>query len=61
QRQGLGEALTLAAAKAITDRGDRAMLHVRGGNDPAHRLYLRLGFEVRRPIAVGVYRLIDEG
>ncbi len=60
QRQGLGEALTLAAAKAITDRGDRAMLHVRGGNDPAHRLYLRLGFEVRRPIAVGVYRLIDE-
>ncbi|MGI9596827.1 MAG: GNAT family N-acetyltransferase [Acidimicrobiales bacterium] len=58
QRQGLGEALTLAAAKAITDRGDRAMLHVRDDNHPAHRLYLRLGFEVRRTISVGLFRLI---
>ncbi len=60
QRQGLGEALTLAAAQAIIERGDRAMLHVRDGNDPAHRLYQRLGFETRRRISVGVYRRIAE-
>lgn len=59
QNEGLGAALTLAAAKAITDRGDRAMLHVAEANDPAHRLYLRLGFEVRRHVAVGVYRFGD--
>ncbi|MGH1487783.1 MAG: GNAT family N-acetyltransferase [Acidimicrobiales bacterium] len=56
QRQGLGEALTLAAASAITERGDRAMLHVRNGNDPAHRLYQRLGFEARTAINVSVLR-----
>lgn len=59
QRQGLGEALTLAAARAITDRGDRAMLHVRSDNDPAHRLYIRLGFTVRRQVSVGLYRYSD--
>ena len=55
-RQGLGGAMTLAAAKAITDRGDQAVLHVRDGNDPAHALYLSLGFEVRRMITVGIFR-----
>jgi ribosomal protein S18 acetylase RimI-like enzyme len=55
-RQGLGAAMTLAAAKAITDRGDRVVLHVRDGNDPAHALYLSLGFEVRRLITVGIFR-----
>ncbi len=55
-RQGLGAAMTLAAAKEIADRGDRPMLHVRDGNDPAHALYLKLGFEVRRMISVGIFR-----
>jgi len=55
-RQGLGAAMTLAAAREITDRGDRAMLHVRGGNDAAHGLYLKLGFEVRKMITVGIFR-----
>jgi predicted GNAT family acetyltransferase len=56
QRQGLGEAVTLAAAEAIIGRGDRAMLHVRSGNDPAHRLYQRLGFAERAIVTVSVYR-----
>jgi ribosomal protein S18 acetylase RimI-like enzyme len=59
--EGLGAALTLAAARAIIDRGDRPMLHVRRGNDPAHRLYLELGFEVRRQVTVGVFRRTPAG
>ena len=54
--RGLGAALTLTAARAIVDRGDRPMLHVRRGNDAAHRLYLELGFTVRRLGTVGVFR-----
>lgn len=55
-RRGLGAVMTLAAAHDIVDRGDRPMLHVREGNDPAHALYLKLGFEVRKMISVGIYR-----
>ena len=46
--EGLGAVVTLAAAHGIQERGDRAMLHVRDGNEGAHRLYRRIGFEVRR-------------
>ncbi len=54
--QGLGAALTLAAAAAIAERGDRAMLHVAETNDPAHRLYRQIGFEVRRNVVAAAYR-----
>ncbi|MFL6167611.1 MAG: GNAT family N-acetyltransferase [Ornithinibacter sp.] len=54
--EGLGAVVTLAAAHGISERGDRAMLHVRDGNDAAHRLYRRVGFEVRRPVTVAVLR-----
>ena len=54
--EGLGAVVTLAAARQIESRGDRAMLHVRAGNDGAHRLYRRLGFEVRRLVTVAVFR-----
>ena len=54
--EGLGAVVTLAAARAIEERGDRAMLHVRDGNDGAHRLYQRCGFEVRRRVTVVVLR-----
>lgn len=53
---GLGAVVTLAAARGIEERGDRAMLHVRDGNDAAHRLYLRTGFVVRRRVAVVILR-----
>ncbi len=54
--EGLGAVVTLAAAHGIQERGDRAMLHVRDGNDGAHRLYRRIGFEVRRAVTVAVLR-----
>lgn len=54
--EGLGAAVTLAAARGIRDRGDGPMLHVREHNDGAHRLYRRLGFEVRRQVVVAVLR-----
>ncbi len=54
--QGLGAAMTLAAASAIAERGDRAMLHVAEDNHPAHRLYLEIGFEVRRTVATAGLR-----
>ena len=55
--EGLGAVVTLAAADGIRERGDQPMLHVREGNDRAHRLYRRLGFAVRRPVVVAVLRL----
>lgn len=54
--QGLGAAMTLAAAGAIAERGDRPMLHVAEDNHPAHQLYLQIGFEVRRSIETVGYR-----
>lgn len=53
---GLGAALTLAAAGAIAERGDRPMLHVADRNDPAHALYLKLGFAVRRDVEATAHR-----
>ena len=55
-REGLGAAVTLAAAAEISRSGDRPMLHVRPKNTAAHQLYLKLGFEVRRTIEVGIFR-----
>ena len=54
--EGLGAVVTLAAAHGIRERGDVPMLHVREGNEGAHRLYWRLGFEVRRTVGVVVLR-----
>jgi len=54
--EGLGAVVTLAAAHGIQERGDRAMLHVRDGNEGAHRLYRRVGFGVRRAVTVAVLR-----
>jgi len=54
--EGLGAVVTLAAADGIRDRGDTPMLHVRDGNDGAHRLYRRIGFEPRRLVTVALLR-----
>ena len=54
--EGLGAVVTLAAAHGIRERGDVPMLHVRDGNEGAHRLYRRVGFEVRRAVEVVVLR-----
>jgi ribosomal protein S18 acetylase RimI-like enzyme len=50
RREGLGAAMTLHAAKGIRERGDRPFLHVVETNEKAIRLYLALGFRVRRSI-----------
>ncbi len=50
QRQGLAGALTLQLAAAIRERGDEAFLHVVEENEAAIRLYLKLGFRVRRKV-----------
>ena len=54
--EGLGAVVTLAAADGIRERGDVPVLHVRDGNEGAHRLYRRTGFEVRRLVSVVVLR-----
>ncbi len=54
--EGLGAVVTLAAADGIRQRGDVPVLHVRDGNEGAHRLYRRTGFEVRRLVSVVVLR-----
>ena len=54
--EGLGAVVTMAAAHGIRERGDRPMLHVRDGNEGAHRLYRRIGFEERRTVTVAVLR-----
>lgn len=58
--QGLGAAMTLAAAGAIAERGDRAMLHVAEDNHPAHALYRRIGFAVRREVATAGLRFTGD-
>lgn len=46
QRQGLGQALLRTLIDAAMQAGHQAMfLEVAGGNQPARRLYARLGFE----------------
>lgn len=54
--EGLGAAVTLAAAHGIRERRDVPMLHVRVGNAAGERLYERLGFGVRRMLTVVVAR-----
>lgn len=53
---GLGAVVTLSAARAIGERGDTPVLHVRQGNEGAERLYRRCGFAVRREVTVAVLR-----
>lgn len=52
RRRGLAGALTLEVARAIRERGDEAFLHVIEENESALRLYLSLGFTIRRKVDV---------
>lgn len=52
RRQGIGERLIMALTDALKDRGSRClMLEVRASNDPAKKLYEKMGFQQvgRRP------------
>jgi ribosomal protein S18 acetylase RimI-like enzyme len=50
--QGLATRLVATIAAGISSRGERAMLHVTGTNGAAVRLYLSMGFELRRRTVV---------
>ncbi len=52
RRRGLAAALTLVLARSIRERGDEAFLHVLETNESALRLYLSIGFRVRRRMDV---------
>jgi ribosomal protein S18 acetylase RimI-like enzyme len=53
--QGLAGRLVRAVATSVTDRGDRAMLHVAASNSGAIALYERLGFRIRREVGFAAY------
>ena len=54
--QGLAARLVRAVAAGIRARGDTPFLHTAGTNTDAIRLYLRLGFEIRRHTTFAVVR-----
>ena len=49
--QGIGTRLVRAVAMGIRDRDERPFLHAAATNETAIRLYLALGFEVRRTVS----------
>jgi GNAT superfamily N-acetyltransferase len=49
--QGIGTRLVRAVAAVIRDRDERPFLHAAATNERAIRLYLALGFELRRTVA----------
>jgi ribosomal protein S18 acetylase RimI-like enzyme len=46
--QGLATRLVLAVAAGVRDRGETPFLHAAADNEPAIRLYVSLGFRLRR-------------
>jgi predicted GNAT family acetyltransferase len=52
RRQGLGESLVRTVAAGILGRGEIPFLHVATDNSRAIALYERLGFTVRREVAI---------
>ena len=50
RRRGVAALLTHHVATTIQARGDTPFLHVAAANDPARRVYERLGFTLRTPV-----------
>jgi ribosomal protein S18 acetylase RimI-like enzyme len=48
RRRGYAEIVTATVAQRLLDRGVTPMLHVAHTNDNARRVYLRMGFTIRR-------------
>jgi ribosomal protein S18 acetylase RimI-like enzyme len=53
---GLASTLVRAVAQGIRDRGETPFLHASGDNTNAIRLYLAMGFEVRRKLLFSALR-----
>ncbi len=54
RRRGLGKAITATLTNEILMRGELPFLHVWEGNEPAYRLYKKLGYETRTVAPVWV-------
>lgn len=55
--QGLAERLVRAVAAVIVARGDRPLLHAAASNEPALRIYRRMGFVRTRPMRFDLLRV----
>lgn len=56
QRQGLAAALVRDVAHVIRDRGETPFMHASATNENAIRLYLSMGFAVRRTVTFTSFR-----
>ncbi len=56
RRKGYAKALTCTLTQEIVDRGEKAFLHVMAHNEPAIRLYERLGYVTRKELPITAYR-----
>jgi ribosomal protein S18 acetylase RimI-like enzyme len=59
--RGYGTKFVLALVHRIRERGEEAFLHVATNNENAIRLYLALGFEIRREVEAVIVRSPSEG
>lgn len=59
RRRGCASIVSAQVATAISARGETPFLHVATDNAAARQVYERLGFEVRRTVSFGVYRVPD--
>lgn len=57
---GYGGALTAMVAESILERQETPFLHVAPGNDRALRLYLKLGFRIRREIQLSMLKRLAD-
>jgi len=56
RRKGYAKALTCILAQEIVDRGEKVFLHVMTHNEPAIRLYERLGYKTRKELPITAYK-----
>jgi len=57
---GYGGALTTMVAESILERQETPFLHVAPANDRALRLYLKLGFRIRREIQLSMLKRLAD-
>lgn len=58
--RGYAGALTTMVAESILKRQETPFLHVAPGNDSALRLYIKLGFRIRKEIQVSILKKLPE-
>ncbi len=61
RRQGLAARLVRAVAELIRSRGETPFLHTSAANAPAIRLYLAMGFKLRREVEFAALQPVPAG